>query len=46
VRRRESNCGYVSPAEVLGALQLVEPAAELRREIFGATRRRRVFGIL
>jgi hypothetical protein len=46
VRCRESNCGYVSPAEVLGALQLVEPAAELRREIFGATRRRRVFGIL
>lgn len=45
-RCRKSSRGYVSPTEVLGALELVEPSGSLRRELFGSTRRRRVFGIL
>lgn len=46
-RCRESKRGFVSPVEVLGALEWVAPAVALRREIFGATRRRRrLFGIL
>jgi RNA polymerase sigma-70 factor (ECF subfamily) len=37
---------FVSPTEVLGALAFVEPPRDLRREIFGRSRRSRIFGIL
>ena len=42
----ESTRAFVSPAEVLGSLAFVEPARELRRELFKRAPRRRVFGIL
>jgi DNA-directed RNA polymerase specialized sigma24 family protein len=43
---RQISMAFVSPTEVLGALELIEPERTLKREIFGRARRRRVFGIL
>jgi DNA-directed RNA polymerase specialized sigma24 family protein len=42
----ESTRAFVSPAEVLGSLALVEPERGLRRELFRRARRRRLFGML
>jgi RNA polymerase sigma factor (sigma-70 family) len=43
---KESKRRFVSPSEVLGGLAPIAPARALHREIFGRTRRRRMFGIL
>jgi RNA polymerase sigma-70 factor, ECF subfamily len=43
-RCQESKSRFVSPTDVLGGLDVIAPARRLRREIFGAGRRRRRFG--
>ena len=43
---RESTRAFVSPSDVLGALERIAPAKSLRREIFRSGRRRRLFGML
>lgn len=43
---RESSRAFVSPSDVLGALERIAPAKSLRREIFRSGRRRRLFGML